>query len=284
MSYWGPLFLLGASLSALLVKMAAPRLPRSTNSILASALMFGLFLVTGHSMEVTHTPGAGAWKLYAEIFDQINAMHLDSAARLYAAPNSHLPLTFYSGLPIQDITPVRKSFLDSYRGDLVYIDAGVSVDTGVLDVDRIQDAAERSGVKLSEDAAEETSMRLRTRHYRESMMRTIAPDVPDGLEPLQGFEHELLTAHRSAVEFYFSKFDYELVTRGFEVRDWTDWCTVLKYRFVKPQERRGVHSNFAERLRGSDAIILARSEAIAIYRAPWHPPEAGQTLRFRFVR
>lgn len=283
LSYWGPLFLLGASMCALLVKMITPRLSRYAGAGLASFLMLLLFVATGHSMEITHKPGAGTWKVYAELFEHLNSMRLDSTAKLYAAPNSHLPMTFYSGLPIQDITPVRKSFLDSYHGEIVYIDSGVAVETGLLDVERIQEAAVRNGLKLSQEAAEEIALRLQTRTYRESMKQAVAPDEPLQLEPLSPFEQELLAAHRAAITYYFSKFDYELVTRGFVVRDWSDWCTILKYRFVNPEARRGIHANFAQRLRGSDAVILARTGAIAVYRSPWHPPDSTAVLKFRFL-
>lgn len=284
LSYWGPLFLLGASMCALLVKMMAPRLSRIAGAGLAAFLMLLLFVATGHSMDLTHKPGAGTWSVYAGLFEELNSMRLDSTVKLYAAPNSHLPMMFYSGLPIQDITPVRKRFLDSYRGEIVYIDLGVAVETGLLDVERVQEAALRSGVKLSQEAAEETALRLQTRGYRESMMQYVAPEEPVQLEPLSGFEQKLLTAHREAVAHYFSKFDYELVTRGFVVRDWSDWCTILKYRFVDPEARRGIHANYAQRLRGSDAVILARSGAIAVYRSAWHPPDSPGGLRFRFLR
>jgi hypothetical protein len=82
----------------------------------------------------------------------------------------------------------------------------------------------------------------------------------------------------------FANFGYELVTRGFEVRDWSDWCAVLKYRFVDPETRRGVHANYVDRLRGADAMIIARTEPVVIYRSRWHPPDSTEPLTFRFLR
>ena len=283
-SYWGPLFLLASIMSATLVRMLAPRVSQRSSPVLVSLLMLLIFFATGHSLNFRHSPGDRTWRLYADVFQQLDSMHLDSATRLYAAPNSHLVLTFYSGLPIQDITPVRKSYLDSYRGDIVYIDTEMTLATGILNAERVQEAALRSGYMLSSGGAEETSVRLRTRAYRESMMDTLMPGQPSNLEPMPAFARGILAADRAQVAFAFTNFGYELVTRGFEVRDWSDWCTVLKYRFVDPQARRGIHANYAERLRGADAMIVARSEPFVIYHSRWHPPHSTESLTFRFVR
>ncbi len=268
---------------ATLVNMLAPRLSRRFSPVLPPLSMLLIFFVTGHSIDFGDRPGEYAW-VYDDVFHQLDSMHLDSATRLYAAPNSHLVLTFYSGLPIQDITPVRKSYLDSYHGDIVYISPYLTVSTGILDTERVQEAALRSGHILSSEAAEETSMLLRTRSYRESMMETLAPGQPPNLEPLPAFAERLLAAHRAKVAWDFAHFGYELVTRGFQVRDWSDWSAVLKYRFVDPEVRRGTHANYVERLRGADAMIIGRAEPVAIYRSRWHPPHSTESLRFRFVR
>ncbi|WP_321472332.1 glycosyltransferase family 39 protein [uncultured Paludibaculum sp.] len=284
LSYWGPLFLLASTMSVVLVRIFTPRVSTRLCPILASLLMLLIFLSTGHSLAIAHTPGSGEWRVYTDIYQQLDSMHLTSTTKLYAAPNSHLVLSFYSGVPIQDITPVRKSYLDSYRGEIVYIEPEVSVETGILDPARVREAALRDGVVLSQDALEQTAIRLRTYAYRQSMMDAVAPVGPAGLEPLPAYARELLAAQRAQVSTHFANFGYELVTRGFEVRDWSDWCAVLKYRFVDPRARRGTHANFAERLRGADAMIVARSGTAAIYRSRWHPPHSTGSLSFRFVR
>jgi len=242
LSYWGVLFLLGSIMSATVARMLAPRVSRRFSAVLASLLTLLIFFATGHSLDFGHRHGERMWRLYEDVFQQLDSMHLDSATRLYAAPNGQLVLSFYSGLPIQDITPVRKSNLDSYRGDIVYIDAEVTVATGILDAERVREAALRSGYILSLDAAEETSMRLRSRAYRESIMDTLAPGQPSNLEPLPAFAQGLLAAHRAQVALGYTNSSYELVTRGFQIRDWSDWGAVLKYRFVDPQARRGIHA------------------------------------------
>ena len=296
LSYWGPLFLLFAILCATVVRILAPRVSHRSAAAFTAALMAVLFLAVHHpspardeagtsqSWKLSSPPGSGTWEIYGDIFHQLDSMHLDSTAKLYAAPNSHLVLTVYSGLPVQDITPVRKSYLDSYRGEIVYIDLGVARDTGLLTSRRVQEAAARNGYILSSAAAQETAIRLLTRSYREAMMKALAPDRPADIEPVPPFAQQLLATYQDKVAFDFANSPYELVTRGFEVRNWSDWAAVLKYRFVDPNARRGVHANYVERFRGADAMILMRSEPIAIYRARWHGPLSTAPLHFRFVR
>src|SRR5690606_20925308 len=105
-------------------------------------------------------PGNKTWELYTRIFQQLESMPLDETTRIYSTPNAHLILTIYSGLSIQDITPVRKSFLDSYQGQIVYIDLGPTHDTGILAPARLQETALERGDILSDAAAEAASALL----------------------------------------------------------------------------------------------------------------------------
>jgi hypothetical protein len=283
LSYWGPLFLLASTMSAMVACWLRRRIPVLPAPFVASIVMLALFFLTGHSVQAGPPGFDGSWDIYEDVFQQVDGMQLDSGTRLYATPNSHLVLTFYSGLPIQDMTPVRKSFLDSYRGDIVYIDLQAMLPTDVLAPEAIQAVARRGGYVLSRASAREISMRLRARAYQESMMESFAPGQPSTLEALPAYEQQLLRSHRAQVAHDFANSGYGLVTRGFVVQDWSDWCAVLKYRFVDPNSRRGSHANYVDRLRGADAVILMRSEPIAIYRSPWHPPRPNESLTFRFV-
>jgi len=254
LSYWGPLFSLCSILSAAITRILVSQFSRRSSPALAVFVMLIIVLFTGHQVEIGHAPGEHSWRVYEDLFRQLDSMNLDPATRLFAAPNRHLVMSVYSGLPIQDITPVRKTFLDSYRGDIVYIDADAMVPTGILDPERVQEAALLDGVKLSAEAAKEVSGWLITRPYRESISKMMAPNEPSNLEPLPAFTKSLLDAQRAEVAATFTNMGYELVTRGFEIRDWSDWCAVLKYRFVNPNARRGIYSNFVDRLRGSAVV------------------------------
>jgi len=279
LSYWGPLFLLASVCSAAIARVLIPR--RSV--VVAPLVLFVIFFVTGHKLNFHEGFSAGSWKADAVVLDQLGSMPIDRTTKLYAAPNDHLVLTFYSGLPVQDITPVRRLYLDAYRGNIIYIDRSVSVDTGLLTPKHIHAAALRDGLRLSPQDAETCSVLLRTRDYRETMIKSVSRGVPQELEPLTPFGRQLLAAHHRNLPSVFANSSLELVTRGFDINSWLDWRVVLKYRFVDPAEHSGIHANYAARLRGANAVILTQADT-ALYFSRWHPSDINDGLTFRFVR
>jgi hypothetical protein len=232
---------------------------------------------------IGHRPGSGTWQIYAGVFDHLNSLSLPQGSKIYAGPNTHLVLTVYSGVPMQDITPVRRSFLDDYKGQIVYIDMGAATDTGLLDAPEIQIAAQSAGKPLSDRAAKEMSALLYTRDYRIEMSKAFAPDRLPVLEPVPHFAERLLEQHRAQNERNFAAAGYDVATRGFRIRTWSDWVAVLKYRYVEPNARRGAAANYAQRLRGADAIINIRNWPVVLFRSEWHPPIASAPVHFQLV-
>jgi len=160
---------------------------------------------------------------------------------------------------------------------------GAAMDTGILDAADIQLAAESAGKPLSNSAAKELSALLYTRDYRIETSNALAPDRPPVLEPIPPFAQPLLKQHRAQVEHDFASADYGLVTKGFQIQNWSDWVAVLKYRFVDPNARRGARANYAQRLRGADAMIDIQHSPFALFRSEWHPPMASTPVHFRLV-
>lgn len=262
LSYWGPLFLLEAAICAAVARVLSRRL----TAVLAPAAMLLLFFAGGHRVPLL-SPAPNAWKPLQVVFAQLDAMHLASGTKLYAASNRHLILTFYSGLPIQDITPVRKTYLDSYSGDIVFIDSGIAVDTGVLTPERVRQTAAKYGDTLSPSAAGQWIQTLRTREYRETVLKVIEPGSAETLEPLPPFARALLFENERKAAALFSGAGLDLVTRGFDIHDWNEWRVVLKYRFVDPAAHSGIHANYAERFRGAQVNMLPQADTVLYYSA-----------------
>jgi hypothetical protein len=233
--------------------------------------MLAILLGMGHRLSFPPRQSDRHWEAITAIFDRLEHMHLNETTKLFAAPNDHLILTFYSGLPIQDISPVKKSYLDSYHGDIVYIDGSISVNTGELTPERIRKAALGNGCRLSIPAAREWSTLLRTRDYREEMTETLTATGSKQLEPLPAFAQQLLNLHHQHASYLFYNFGLEVVIRGFDIRTWSDWRAVLKYRFVNPAAHRGVHANYAERLRSAKITFLPQADAV-LYHSQWSSP------------
>ncbi len=279
LSYWGPLFLLASITAAAITRTVVPRY----SVVLAPVLLLVVFMAMGRKPNFHETFAAGNWKTDAAALDYLKSKSMDRTTKLYAAPNDHLILTFYSGLPVEDITPVRKSYLDSYPGNIIYIDRSISVETGFLTAESIQAAALRDGTRLSPEEAERWSVLLRTRDYREAMLNSVSRGVTQALEPVPPFGEQLLAEHHRKLPSVFAGSSLELITRGFEIRSWTDWRNVMKYRFVGPEQRSTVHANYADRLRGSDAVILSSADT-ALYFSRWHPADINGGIEFRFMQ
>jgi hypothetical protein len=213
LSYWGPLFLLASVSSAAIARVLVPR----HSVVLAPVVLLAIFFATGRRPNFHDTRSGGDWKADAIVLNQLGAMPMDRTTKLYAAPGDHLILSFYSGLPVQDITPVRKSYLDSYRGDIVYIDRSVSVDTDLLTAESVRAAALRDGLRLSPEAAETWSILLRTRDYREAMLQSLSRGSPREIEPVPPFGWQLLDAQHRKISLMFTNSSLELVTRGFDI-------------------------------------------------------------------
>ena len=272
--YWGPLFVLFSVISAAIARAILGR----ASIIFGSVLMLAILVSTGHSIGL-RTRNDTSWAKYRAVFQDIDRRGLGPESRIYAFPNAHLVLTFYSGLPIQDITPVRKCFLDNYRGEILLIDSTVATYSDILSPEQIRDTARQHGVHLSSFMAEQWSALLASESYRERMTEIIAPGEQSRLDRLPPFALDVLSAHGAEIERYFNQFEYELITRGFNIRDWSEWVTVCKYRFVHPEHRSGALANYAERLQGSEAVILPLEDPVAIYSSRFH----AQRTRVRSV-
>jgi hypothetical protein len=150
--------------------------------------------------------------------------------------------------------------------------------------ERIQQAARHSRFPLTFSAAENWSMLLRTRDYRVRMLSAIGASSPPQIESVPSFAQTLVADHNRRVSSVFSAFGLEVLTRGFIIRDWSEWRNVLRFRFVNPTAHMGVHANYANRLCGAEATILAQPKSdTVIYRAKWHPSCVQNGIAYRFV-
>jgi hypothetical protein len=150
LSYWGPALIGISVMCAAAARMITARIWTPA----AVALGLVLFVVAGNLSGLWTRRGPGrSWMANARVIDWLCAMPLQQDTKLYAAPNSHLIWTVYTGLPVQSILPVRKQFLNNYRGEIVYIDSPVSSDNDVLSREHIEDAAAREGYPIARDSA-----------------------------------------------------------------------------------------------------------------------------------
>ncbi len=277
LSYWGPTLLLASIVCA-----AAARIIASGRSVACGpALALLSFWSTGHLREISRDYSDRSWSDNAQVIDHIRTAVRNENTKLYASPNDHLIWMFYMGLPVQSIAPVRKQFLNEYAGDIVYIDSPICVSNDILRPERIKAAALRHGCLLSTQSAADWALLLRSRDYRESMLKIVGGERAAPLEPVPEFGEKLLDGYRQYARAALRGSDLEVMTRGFDVQTWSDWRSVLMYRFANVSSRSGRNANYAERLRGAAAVILIPSDTV-IYYSRWHAigDEAGIAFSF----
>lgn len=84
---------------------------------------------------------------FADLIATVRDWRLNPGGRIFASPNDHLVLTYYSGRPVQSIAPVRREWLDGFANDLLIVEGLNYVVPGLDDV---QEVGRRQGLTWSE--------------------------------------------------------------------------------------------------------------------------------------
>jgi hypothetical protein len=287
LSYWGAVLLLGSVICASIVRAVMPRLT-AWRVALGLLLMMAIVRPHGFSFMDNQATGKTGWSNIEQVIGQLDVLKLRKETKLYATPNDHLVLTFYTGLPFQSIAPVRKSFLDRYPGDVVIVQSLRSWRSDSLaKPEKLQVAALRAGKALSRPEAEQLSAELLTRDYQQTVIRNVTGVATSTMEGMSPFARTAWQAYRAqASEAYVSlpREDPWIMTRGFSIANWPDCMDVFFYRFVNPDSRRGSNRNDVQRLRGAKAYVLIPSGFVVFYSRGGSTPGESAGVDFTFVR
>jgi hypothetical protein len=244
-----PALLFGALLVAAAARAVSPR----HAPVLAPALLVLALLPTGQVYFRPPSQAPGAPSVF-DVVEHLRGLDLRPGTRVYATPNDHLTLTFYTGIPVQSVAPVRKSFLDRYEGELVILEAGPRYES--LTGKEAQQALLAAGRPLPEDA-DRLARGLGTRLVREELRGRVARVLPGG--PLPEHSEALFFALRlKTVQALAARLEEEgnPAFKGHLLRDHQDWWPVYYYRFVGPEGRMGRGLNYAGRTRDARAVVL----------------------------
>ncbi len=107
-----------ALLTAIVLAHSARTLRGGT---VASACVAVILMLAGDRVEAAMRLTAGGGFPAIEALVRHFEAEPPSGARLYAAPNEHLVMTFYTGRPFQSIAPVRREFLDCHPGPVFFV-------------------------------------------------------------------------------------------------------------------------------------------------------------------
>jgi hypothetical protein len=255
-----PLLLAAALPVALLLRWLAPRGAAAAMVALAALCLAG-------NGDFTPSPKKEdeARQLEASlerVVDALGNCRFAAGTRIYSTPNDHLRFAYYTGLPVQSIAPVRRSFLDALPHDVVIIEASERYTS--LGADRIAEIAasldepitpaqSERGTSCWSPATSGATSRARWRapgRRSRSRRRSSASSSAASPSSRSG-------GCRQSV-------DAIPLMRGCAVRDWGDWWKLYAYRFVDPAARDGDRLNYAARRRTSHSLVLPSGCAIHV--------------------
>ncbi len=245
--------LLGGILVAAVSRVLAPR--RSTWLASGGCLVFLIATDNAFRWQQHNLAEAAAVR---EVVDPLRALDLAPGTRIYSLPYQHFCLTYYTGLPVQSIAPVRRSFLDRYPGQIVLLET-VSRLPPVLP-QSVQHLAAEAGEELSPQAARDWCEPLRRRVLLQDLalrVRAVEPGldlVPPWVDAVaDGLRQESEGSGRGT-------FDYTMDNPAmFPAHRWgslVEFWTEFFYRFVGPEGRSGSNVNYAGRIREGRALLL----------------------------
>jgi len=195
---------------------------------------------------------------------------IDGSTKLFASADIEFVLTFYTGMFVESIVPVRKSYLDTYPGDIIFFSSEAFWRTGPLRPDRLLDAARTAGQELSVHEALDVSCELSTLDFRSKQAgngdRVIPPVAPvppfaDGLWKEQ--QEQTPDWVRNSWRWYPAQFP---LFRNVQLLAASEWWLHYNYALVGPDQRR-IHPNYENRIRNATLTVLPCSD-LAAYYAP----------------
>jgi hypothetical protein len=243
------------------------RVLRQTSSTALTVLAtLGVFVVMG-KLPFTDPPHTAGFEI-EDLVATMSRWRLRPATKLYVTPNDHLVLTYYTGLPFQNVAAVRRSFLDAYPGDVVILETGPYLP---LRLDEIQALAASVGTPVDDTAASQRSKRA----IAAAVHRVVATQVRDVKPPLPALDrldellvHQVVDTTRERVG---REWRDQPMLRGYEHVTTSFWSAFF-YRFANVESRLGPDRNYAGRISRGRAIVLPGGAILYDCRTEGGPP------------
>jgi hypothetical protein len=260
----GPGIVFGAMLFAAGARVVGPRI-----SLPVAGALFTAFVLANVR---TQFPWADEHPWHQGTHDMIQEMrhwNLRPGTRLYATPNDNLTLTYYTGLPIQSITPVRREFLLNYPGDIVLIETIPRLLHVTPKLFQVYACDE--GIELSTEQAEWWALamsRYGVARYLRGHVAQVDVDVPASplTERVLGAQLEITREQTAGPDH--PKGVNPAIFRGFDLPDYSWWWQIFSYRFVDPLSRCGENLNYWPRMKNAELTVAP--SLWVVYRSPGH--------------
>lgn len=260
---WIPYVLVLAMLTSDLLHGIAPR----RAAVLGIVAMTGFLAVRGRLAFMEPPWVAGSRSGTATVIDALQKIPFESGSRIYASPNEHLTLTYYTGLPVQSVAPVRKSFFSSFKKPMVFIES--QMEWMFPDEQDVRFAAAAAGIQATPEQARELCalvwMKIAAEELaKEGIPPPSLPPLPDYLDPVIG---KMRLQRLEFREKFLGDLRRSPIFREIPASRMKDFWLGFFYRFVNPGERIGKNLNILPRLRNATIEFLPSSNVV-IYHIP----------------
>ena len=203
----------------------------------------------------------------------LEEQELKQPFRIFAAATDHHIWKYYTGLPIQSIAPVRKSFLSEYPHTIVYLDNPWLVYyPSYEEVDKYASMAGR--VLTNEEIAKYWTILVEDLMVKTLERRGIAVSeehqhvIPDYFIELR---QNLKLANEGMIREALDLWKTQIIFKSVDSSEFQDFWLSFFYRFVDYPSRIGEHSNVYPVLQKSDITFLPNAASIAFRYDPLSP-------------
>ena len=184
-----------------------------------------------------------------------------SDTRLYALPYQHFCLTYYTGLPVQTVAPVRREFLERYPGEVVVLETVNRLPPPRAE--RVELLAAQAGVVLDPEQARGWIPELHSEMIRAQLAPLVREVLPAPGPRPEWIEAVAAALAEDAVRTGQGRIEFALDTPAMfsdsPPMTMAEFWPAFFYRFVGPAERTGARLNYAGRMREASARLLSSS-------------------------
>lgn len=261
---WIPYVLLLALLASDLLRGTSPR-----RAALWSIAGMMVFLAVRGRLAFFEKPSVVESRSdIASVIGALEKIRFENGTRVYASPNNHLTYTYYTGLPVQSVAPVRKSFFATYKSPLVFIES--QMELMFPDEKDVRLAAKSQNIALAREQAEELGALVWTEIAAQELAKQGIPTPP--LPPLPGYL--VPVAEKTRLDMLEAREKYKMIIRSspffrrVSAERIKDFWLVFFYRFVNPVERTGKNLNIHPRLQNAKVEFLPSANTVIYEIAP----------------
>jgi len=241
---------------------------------ISMAVLWPMVIIHFTSQKPQVFPNDNVLKFESSEVTQIFAQEVskDAKARIYSVPNDHLFWTYYTGLPVQSVAPVRRSFFENYPHTVIFIEY-IAVNVNHVFPD-LKMATEQAGFDYSEVQLEELEMQIREYLiYQNLRQRKIIDTEPEFIgDSYRAFidihRTQILENHNEWKRTTIAKNRRNfMIMRELDVEQIGDLWLGFFYRFSDYESRIGTNMNIRSRQMNAQIHVIPSTRSV-IYVSP----------------